>query len=341
MKVLVTGASGFAGRAITAALRREGHTVRALVRASTAEPLKQRLTHLGAALVDGDVTREPTLLDAAKGMDAVVHAARLDDPRAPRAQLEAVNLVGTENLLAAARAAGVKRVVHLSTADVTQSMAPRAYVDEEHPQPPSFLDARTETRALAEDLVVAASDAAMETVTLRAAWLWGADDTHLAPWLVKAAHDGTFTWVDGGRSLCATTHARNLASATLLALTHADAPAKVFYVTDDERITAREFFTRLAAALGVKLPRRDRSLWLSVAAAWITERLGGAPSPTRAELAAWGRTAHFNVQRLRTELGWAPAVDVSTGLQGVARWAQAVGVKAIEDRAVAPDAPDA
>ncbi len=339
VETLVTGATGFAGRQLVAALRAEGHAVRALAREGSRPEARARLERLGATIVTGDVRDEATIEAAARGAEVVFHCARIEDPRAPRAELEAVNLVGVENTLAACHKARARRVVFLSTADVTQGAEARPYVDEDHPQPATFLDARTETRALAEDLVVAASDDALETVTLRPGWLWGADDTCLAPRLVRAARDGSFRWIDGGRSLCATTHARNLAAGMALAATATEAAGGVYYLTDDERVSAREFLTRLAAALGVTLPRASLPYGLAYALAWAGERLGSRPSHTRAEVASLGRSAHFNVQRARKELGYAPVVDVSEGLRGVKAWAARVGLDAVAKGAIEPDAP--
>lgn len=329
MNTLITGATGFVGRALAASLRADGHAVRALVRAGSRPDARARLEGLGAALVEGDVRDEASVRAAAAGVEVVFHCARLEDPRATRADLEAVNLVGVENTLAACRAAGVRRVVHLSTADVTLSGDARPYVDEDLAQPADFLDARTETRALAEDLCVAASDDALETVVLRPGWLWGDDDTCLAARLVRAARDKSFRWIDGGAALCATTNVRNLTAAMLLAVRSPDAPGQTYYVTDDERITVREFFTRLAGALGVTLPRASTPYVVAYALAWVDERRSPAPARLRSEVASLGRSTHFNVQRARTQLGYAPAVDVSEGLRRVQSWAARVGLDAV------------
>lgn len=329
VETLVTGATGFAGRALVAALRADGHAVRAFVRKSARPEAVAALEALGATIATGDVRDEPSIEAAARGVEVVFHCARLEDPRAARAELEATNLVGTENLLAACRRAKVRRVVYLSTADVTQGLEHRPYVDEDLAQPADFLDARTETRALAEDLVVAASDDVIETVTLRPGWLWGVDDTCLTPRLAHAAKTGSFLWIDGGSALCATTNVANLVAAMKLAATVADAAGGTYYLTDDERISAKEFLTRLASAIGVKLPRVSAPFALAYGLAWLGERFSERPSRLRSEVAAHGRSAHFNVQRARKELGYAPVVDVSEGLRQVKAWIDRAGPSAL------------
>lgn len=339
MDTLVTGATGFAGRSLVAGLRAEGHAVRALVRAGSAPAAKGRLAALGATLVEGDLADQRALEAAAKGCAVVFHGARLDDASRPRAEHEAVNLVGTENLLAACRAAGVRRVVYRSTADVTLGDVERTYVDEDFNQPVPFDDPSLVIRSLAEDLVVAAGDERLETVTLRAGWLWGVDDTCLAPRVVRAARgELPWRWVDGGRSLCATTNVRNLTAASLRAAVAPEAAAKTLYVTDDERMTTREFVTRLATALGVSARWASTPYWLARGLAWVAERRGARGR--RVEVLAHGRSAHFNVQRARKALDWSPETDVAAGLRAVAAWAARVGPDAVA-KATASEAPPA
>jgi nucleoside-diphosphate-sugar epimerase len=338
MDTLVTGATGFAGRALVAALRAEGHAVRALVREGSSGAARKRLEGIGATLVTGDVRDQRSLERAARGCAVVFHGARVDDATQPRDVLEAVNLVGTENLLAACRAAGVRRLVYRSTADVTLGVVERSYVDEDFAQPIPFDDDAAVTRSLAEDLVIAASDERLETVTLRPGWLWGVDDTCLAPRVVRAARgELPWRWIDGGRSLCATTHVANLVGASLRAAVAPEAAAKVLYVTDDERVTVREFVTRLAAALGVSARWASLPYGLATALAWLGERRG--ERGRRAFVLAHGRSVHFNVQRARKTLDWAPAVDISTGLRAVQTWAARVGADAIARAAVAEEPP--
>jgi nucleoside-diphosphate-sugar epimerase len=337
MKVLVTGATGFAGRALVAALRAEGHAVRALVRDGCAAGARARLLGLGAELVAGHLSDVLSLERAALGCEAVFHYARLDDVARPPADHEAINLVGTEHLLAACRAVGIRRLIYRSTTDVTLGDHDRCYVGEDFVQPVPFDEPSCVIRALAEDLVAAASDATFETIVLRAGWLWGVDDTCLAPRLVRAARrEIPWRWIDGGRALCATTHVRNLTAASLCALVAPEGATGVFTITDDERVTVREFTDRLASALGVVVRGSSMPFPVARALAWIAERRG--LHGRRAWVRAYGRSAHFNVQRARTVLAWAPVVDVAAGLHAVKAWALRVGVDAIA-RAEVPATP--
>lgn len=111
--VLVTGATGLAGANVCKQLVERGDTVRALARA-TADTAP--LAALGVDVVTGDVTDADAVLGAARGCDAAVHcAALLGGASQNMADFEAVNVQGTKNVLDAAEAADLRRVVAVST----------------------------------------------------------------------------------------------------------------------------------------------------------------------------------------------------------------------------------
>src|SRR3989442_13634872 len=108
--VAVTGATGFVGRHLVDPLRRRGHAVRALVR----DPARARwLGAGGGELVPGDVRDPPSLRPFVEGADAAIHLVGIIVERG-RQTFAAVHVAGTEAVHAAARAAGVRRFVHMS-----------------------------------------------------------------------------------------------------------------------------------------------------------------------------------------------------------------------------------
>ena len=113
MKALVTGATGFVGAAVARALLREGWEVRALARKGSD---RRNLQRIPVEVVEGDLNNAASLVPAVAGCEALFHVAadyRLGafDPR----ELYQTNVEGTRNILSAARAAGVRRVVYTSS----------------------------------------------------------------------------------------------------------------------------------------------------------------------------------------------------------------------------------
>jgi nucleoside-diphosphate-sugar epimerase len=114
VRVLVTGATGKVGHALTLALLDRGDDVRALVRDPAVSGLPA-----GVEPVRGDVRDTESLVDAVRGCELVFNAMGLPEQwLADDGAFHAVNAVGSENVTRAARAAGVRRLIHTSTIDV-------------------------------------------------------------------------------------------------------------------------------------------------------------------------------------------------------------------------------
>lgn len=112
-KVLITGASGFVGSAVAHALAEAGYSVRGLVRSSSS---RCNLKDLDIELVEGDICDAPSVARAIKGTRYLCHVAadyRLwaQDPE----EIVRTNREGTRNLMEAALAAGVERIVYTSS----------------------------------------------------------------------------------------------------------------------------------------------------------------------------------------------------------------------------------
>ena len=153
----------------------------------------------------GDITDLDMLRAAAAGCDAIVHAAALSAPWGPRAAFEAANVAGTAAVIAAAQAAGVRRLIHISSPAVLFDGRDQHGVTDAAPYPAQHTSEYARTKQVAESLVERAADS-METIVLRPKAIYGDGDRALVPRLLRAAARGRLPQIGDGRNLVDITH---------------------------------------------------------------------------------------------------------------------------------------
>jgi nucleoside-diphosphate-sugar epimerase len=320
----VTGGSGFVGRALIRALRARGIEVRALARSTAAITAVQRA---GATPIAGDVLDRAAMTAGMEGCELVVHAAAKVDDWGPLAAFHEVNVRGTETVLGAARAARVRRLVHVSSEAVLVGCGPLVDVDERaRPAsrlagPYSVTTAEAEARVLAANAsgTPGASGHALERVVVRPRFIWGRGDTVLLPRFVEAVESGRFAWFDGGRYRTSTCHVRNVVEGILAAFDRGRA-GEIYFLTDGEPWTFRHFLTALLATQGVAPKERTVPFWLAhngvraVEATYQTLRLRAPPPLTHGALHLMGAEVTVRDDKARAELGYASHVTREQGL---------------------------
>ncbi len=169
-RAFVTGGSGFVGSRLIPALRARGGEVAALARSATSA---QKVEALGATSVRGDLDDTAALEAGMRGCDVVFHAAAHTDQFDPLEIHMRITAQGTEHVLAAARAADVRRLVHVGTEAVLADGKPIVRADETRPFPAHAMGAYPFTKGLAEQAVLAANRGGLETVVVRPRFIWG------------------------------------------------------------------------------------------------------------------------------------------------------------------------
>lgn len=312
----VTGGSGFVGRNLIRHLKARGDTVRALARSEAAA---QAVKASGAEPVRGDLEDFRALRDGLAGCGLVYHAAAEVAEWGPREQFHRVNVVGTQNLLTAARAAGVKKFVHVSTEAVLVDGTPLHNVNEDRPLPAKPLPRYPESKGQAEQYVRDASSPQMQTVIVRPRLIWGKGDTTLLPQLIKGVREGRFMWVNGGTFMTSTTHVDNVCEGLLLAADKGRG-GQTYFVTDGAPVEFREFLTALFATQGVdpgekKIPHAV-ALAFGAVCEWLWDTFGlrGQPPATRMAVRLGGEEVTVDDSKARRELGYQGKVTREAGL---------------------------
>lgn len=318
MIVLVTGASGFLGRAVVRALLAEGHEVRAFQRRpSGVESASDAL---------GSITDPAAVARAVEGADGVVHLAAKVSLAGDPAEFRAVNIEGTERLLDAAERAGVTRVVHVSSPSVAHAGTAIGGVGAEPASPAQARGEYARTKAAGELLALARDTPSMPVVAVRPHLVWGPGDTQLVERIVDRARRGRLPLLDGGTALIDTTYVDNAAGALVAALRRApQAHGRAFVVTNGEPRPVADLLAGICRAVGVAPPAWSIPAWLGRAAGAVVERAwalrpGSDEPPMTRFLAEQLSTAHWFDQRdTRSALDWAPHVSIDEGLRRLAR----------------------
>jgi len=319
VKALVTGGGGFLGQAIVRKLVKHGASVRSFSRLEYGE-----LQALGAEQFTGDVADPAAVAAAVQGCDTVFHVAAKPGIWGNYEEYHRTNVIGTQNVIAACRRHGVSRLVYTSSPSVVFDGRDMEGADESAPYPTSFEAHYPRTKALAEQLVRAANDPQLATVSLRPHLIWGPGDNHLLPRLVARARAGQLGRIGSRPNLIDTTYVDNAADAHLLAAERlapgSPIAGKVYFISQGEPVPMWEMVNRLLYAAGVPSVTRAIPTWLALSLAWCFEtahRVTGNPREPRLTrfLVHELSTAHwFDISAARRDLGYSPAVSIAEGL---------------------------
>ncbi|WP_165063609.1 NAD-dependent epimerase/dehydratase family protein [Paludisphaera rhizosphaerae] len=321
--VLVTGGGGFLGSAIVAMLRERGLPVRSLSRNRY-----DRLDELGAEQVQGDVAEAATVDRAVEGCQAVFHVAAKAGLWGPREEYYRANVVGTENVLAACRKSGVRKLIHTSSPSVVFHGTDLEGVDESAPYADHYEAAYPETKAISERSVLKANDATLATVVLRPHLIWGPGDNNILPRIYARARANRLFRIGRRNPLIDLTYIDNAAAAHLMAADRLDVGAtvagKVYFIAQGEPVPVWDMVDRFLAIAHLPPVKRTVPKAAAVAigraleAVYRTFRLPGEPRMTRF-LAHELSTAHwYNLDAARRDLGYTPHVGIEEGLRRLA-----------------------
>ncbi len=314
-KIFLTGGSGFLGRRLIRYMVNRGYDVKALARS---EQAARTVADCGADPVFGDLFDGAALTRGMSGCSAVIHsAASMGFYRAWK-ESHRINVEGTRSVLNAAKETGVPRFVLVSAAAVLSTGGPMVGLDETTPFPKNTYGPYAATKALAEQLVLAATTKEFAAMAVRPPYIWGVGDTDALPRLITAIKQNLFFWVDSGNYPYSTCHIQNVCEGILLAAENGKG-GHSYFVTDGPSNTFRDFFTSLLSVKGIAPPNRSlpRPLAWRLAQLWeLAAYFPIVPKPTvtRAELALLSMPIDINDQYTREQLGYEGLMTREEGL---------------------------
>lgn len=309
-RALVTGATGGFGIALVEALLAAGFWVRATGRNFDAGT---RLREAGAEFLAADLTEPRNLPGLVAGMDLVVHAAALSSPWGRGEDFWRVNVNVTAGLLGAARGAGCKQFIFISTPSVYSEPRDRLGLTEASPVARKFANAYAASKYAAEQLVLGANRPGFATVAMRPRALVGPDDTVLLPRLARVTRRGKFPLFRQGQALIELTDVRDAAAAVLAAAARPEQTGgRVFNISGGAPLKVVEILALVFAAFDLHpkflpLPYGPTACLLGLAELFCA-RLPGRPEPpaTVYTLSSLAFSQTFDLSAARENLGWQP-----------------------------------
>ena len=330
MNVLVTGGGGFLGRVIVEQLVARGDRVRSFGRGRYPD-----LEALGVEVVRGDIADRDAVVRACEGVEAVIHVAALPGIAVKWAPYERANVVGTENVLAGCRTHRISRLVYTSSPSITFAGVDQCGVDESAPCDFRWMEANgahySRSKAIAEQAVLAANDAALRTCALRPHLIWGPRDNHLIPRLIARARSGRFRRVGDGTNRVDTIYVDNAAAAHLqaldaLAVESSHVAGRAYFLSQDDPVNCWEWIDEILALVDLPPVRKSISRPTAERVGAILERvyralsLSGEPPMSRF-LAAQLATSHwFDISAARQDFGYTPAISTAEGMRRLGEW---------------------
>ena len=315
MKILVTGGSGFLGKHVLRRLMAEGHLVTGLARSHESSSI---INELGADVLDGDIKNVDRFENLLGQFDVVVHCAAPVEFWGPWEKYETDIVAASASLAKACAEKKVKRFICISSESVLQGTESLIDIDESHPYPKEPNSYYGKSKMLAEKQLLEMS-ASMEIVILRPTFIWGPDCPALST-ITKKVNSGEFVWIDHGQASFEAVHVENVAEAITLSITKGR-DRQIYFITDGEPSTIRDFFETFLKATGVQIPSKSIPRFLAepLAAAieclWVTFRVKTPPPLTRFDLAFVSMPRSYKIDRIKNDLGYRPIVTRKLGFQ--------------------------
>lgn len=321
MKAFVTGANGFTGSHLVRSLIARGIEVVGLVRAGSD---RHRLAGVPVEIVTGDVGDRAALNRGMAGADWVFHtAAYVQLGIVDGVRMHQINVDGTANVMAAAQAAKVRKIVYFSTIGIYGDTAGRI-VDESFVRRQARFDSPYDrTKYVAQQHVNRLAQSGLPVVSVMPSGIFGGDDPHFGPVIRQFLKGGLKVWAGGDRPT-GIVHVDDLVAGAILAAEQA--PPGSHYILSAGDLTTRDMFACLGRDAGLQPPAE--------APRWLVRLVGNLLDPV-GQLLSWqpplsrervryiyDRCVRVSSAKARRELGWQPR-PVAQVLADVVREIQA------------------
>ncbi len=319
MKTLVTGGGGFLGLYIVEQLL-QNHDVRVFCRGSY-----PALAELDVDVINGDLRDTDALSAACDRIDAVFHVAAVPGVWGRWKHYHSINTAGTQNLLTAARSAGVTRFIYTSSPSVVFGGEDHVDANESLPYPSTWMTHYPHSKALAEQAVLAAATNEFRTVSLRPHLIWGARDNHLIPRLLQKARSGRLRRVGDGNNVVSLVNVENAARAHIQveeSLRESETcSGRAYFINEPESVNLWDWIDEVLSLAGLAPVRKSISagsayrIGAVMEALWTVLPLKGEPPMTRFVAKQLAGSHSYSIAAAQRDFGYEPLISMEEGLR--------------------------
>lgn len=324
MRILVTGGGGFLGT----------HIIQELLKNPTyivtnfSRHTYSHLEDIGVPTIKGDLRKKEDVERALdQGFDAIFHVAALAGVWGKFDDYYGINYLGTKNLLEAAKARGIQRFVYTSTPSVVFNKDDLLGVGEEQPYATEFLNGYSETKTMAEKLVLEMNDGStFLTCAIRPHLIWGPGDPHLFPRVIQKGKQGKLRIVGDGENLVDIIYVENAALAHVQAFEHLKPGSPVcgeaYFVGQERPVRLWDFINQVLGYVKVEPVMRTIDVNTAYRLGWFLEKAFKAlginkpePPMTRFVALNLGKSHYFSHEKAKKHFGYVPKVSIEEGLK--------------------------
>ncbi len=321
MKAFVTGGTGFVGANLVRLLLQQGYEVKALARPNAR---LDNLNGLEIELISGDLN-DPDLARSMQGCDCLFHvAAHYSLWQRDRDLLYQSNVLGTRNVLASAKAAGIERSVYTSSVAAI-GIDPSGQPTTEQYQSPveKLIGHYKQSKYWAEQEAVKAARSGQDIVIVNPSTPIGAYDIKPTPTgdiVVRFLERRMPTYVETGLNFV---HVQDVAWGHLLALQKGKSGER--YILGNQNLSLKQLLDELSQITGLSAPARSIPVWIPLSVAWIDEtiltKFGKKPSIPVDGVRMSKQPMYYDASKAIRELGL-PQTPIHIALKDAVDWFQ-------------------
>jgi nucleoside-diphosphate-sugar epimerase len=321
VETLITGGTGLVGRHLITALQQRGDRVRTLtLPTEDASWLEQH----GVAVYRGDIRDPDTLTTPMCNVDTVFHLAAMQGVWLSIKEYFKVNVTGTEYVCRAALAAGVRRIVHVSSWTIYGMDRGRALTEDVAPAPrrDPYWITKAQGDLLVQDMIAKHH---LPAAIIRPGTIFGDGDRLNFGRIADKLRSGKSLIIGSGRNVLPLVYVTDVVQGLLLCADLDRAQGQAYNITNDQPLTQEEFLGEIAQELGAAPPRLHIPYSAAYIIAFAAERAMGItrakhPVVTRHGVTLYGTANRHSIDKARTELGYVPQVSIREGVHLACNW---------------------